>query len=416
MNVSYRNTYMIDTEKPAGGIRDLKNAGIQNLMLCIAAWLWPPEEDNDEALSKWVKKKPVPKREMPETIKERYLDMINACRENGIDIPVLYAPRFSRKEDKPWLKDYITEVMLESIEFCKKAGCKYLIIGMPEQDKDYTGFYGKLSAKAREAAIYILLVNQTTDLSGHLVRDVLCEPHAVAELIDKLNHNTDSPVFGFCLDMGVCNICGNDTQSFINILGNRLKAVVLRDNDGHSNVSQLPFTCVSSGHYVTDWIGLIRGLRDINFDGELIVDFTDTLVAFSPLIRPALFRLAKEIGDYFKWQIEIENNLKKNKKFILFGAGNMCRNYMKCYGEKYPPLFTCDNNPKLWGTMFEGLEVKDPEELKKLPKDCCVVICNIYYREIEAQLREMGVENIGYFNDEYMPSFYFDRLERENSL
>lgn len=91
----------------------------------------------------------------------------------------------------------------------------------------------------------------------------------------------------------------------------------------------------------------------------------------------------------------------------------MCRNYMKCYGEKYPPLFICDNNVGLWGTSFEGLEVRNPEELKSLPTDCTVVICNVYYREIEAQLKELGVKSIGYFNDEYMPSFYFDRLERE---
>lgn len=115
-----------------------------------------------------------------------------------------------------------------------------------------------------------------------------------------------------------------------------------------------------------------------------------------------------------EWQVELEQNIKKYDKRVLFGAGNMCRNYMKCYGEKYPPLFTCDNNSKLWGTSFEGLAVKSPEELKNLPKDCCVVICNIYYREIESQLRGMGIENIGYFNDEYMPSFYFDRVEREN--
>ena len=57
--------------------------------------------------------------------------------------------------------------------------------------------------------------------------------------------------------------------------------------------------------------------------------------------------------------------------------------------------------------------LKNPEILRELPKDCCVVICNIYYREIEVQLREMGIENIGYFNDEYMPSFYFDRLDNE---
>lgn len=136
--------------------------------------------------------------------------------------------------------------------------------------------------------------------------------------------------------------------------------------------------------------------------------------AFPPLLKFEIIRLSRIIGDYFKWQVELEQNIKKYEKRVLFGAGNMCRNYMKCYGEKYPPLFTCDNNSKLWGTSFEGLAVKSPEELKNLPKDCCVVICNIYYREIESQLRGMGIENIGYFNDEYMPSFYFDRVEREN--
>ncbi|MDE6364588.1 MAG: hypothetical protein K2L86_10085, partial [Lachnospiraceae bacterium] len=85
----------------------------------------------------------------------------------------------------------------------------------------------------------------------------------------------------------------------------------------------------------------------------------------------------------------------------------------KCYGESYPTLFTWDNNPDLWVTIFEGLEVKSPEALKRLPPNCGVIICNIFYREIEAQLRAMGIENIGYFNDEYMPSFYFDRLKRE---
>ncbi len=56
--------------------------------------------------------------------------------------------------------------------------------------------------------------------------------------------------------------------------------------------------------------------------------------------------------------------------------------------------------------------VKDPESLRGLPENCAVFICNIYYREIEEQLRKMGVANpIEFFNDEYMPSFYFDRLE-----
>jgi hypothetical protein len=121
-------------------------------------------------------------------------------------------------------------------------------------------------------------------------------------------------------------------------------------------------------------------------------------------------KLAMSVANYFKWQIEIENLLKKYQSIVLFGAGNMCRNFMKCYGEEYPPLYTCDNNPGIWGTEFCGLEVKSPDSLLKLPDDCGVFICNIYYREIEKQLLDMGIQNIEFFNDEYMPSYFFDRL------
>ena len=58
------------------------------------------------------------------------------------------------------------------------------------------------------------------------------------------------------------------------------------------------------------------------------------------------------------------------------------------------------------------MEIKNPQVLRDLPDDVCVFICNVYYREIEAQLRELGVKNIAFFNDEYMPTFHYDRLER----
>lgn len=78
------------------------------------------------------------------------------------------------------------------------------------------------------------------------------------------------------------------------------------------------------------------------------------------------------------------------------------------------PLYTCDNNPHLWGSRLDGLEIHNPEDLKKLDKDTAVFICNIYYREIEQQLRKMGLPNpIVYFNDEYLPQFHFERLTDE---
>lgn len=398
---------IISMERPWQGITDLKNAGLDRIFVSIyVGFPESKEKMEDGFLRKYS----------PETVGERYEAIIDKCSECNIQIAFMKAPVVSLTTDIHTVLPMLKISIIQSLALCKRAKCSLLLIELPHQlvedskegKQIVRDYLVDVALEARKYGVMILLKNQTRSVGGHLLRGFCAEAGEAAEWIDQLNGELGDDTFGFCVDIGVCNICGNDIQSFINILGNRTKAVILRDNDGYREASMLPFTHVDFG---TDWLGVIRGLRSISFDGELAVDFSSTYSAFSPMIRPALYLLAQRIAEYFKWQVEIENNLKKYKQFVLFGAGNMCRNYMKCYGDKYPPLFTCDNNSKIWGTTFEGLEVKPPEALKSLSGDCCVVICNIYYREIEMQLREMGIMNIGYFNDEYMPSFYFDRLD-----
>jgi len=408
MNISCQS--IINMERPGQGILDLKNMGQDRIFFSI--YVKFPEPKEGEKAGKFLRKY------SPETVKERYVPIIEKCTAHNIQTAFLKAPVVPPKSDIHAVLPMLEISMVQSLELCRMVGCSFLLMELPVQFMEnrrddrqkVQEYFSSIARKAREYNVMLLLKNQIKDRGGHLVRGFCAEASDAVEWMDKLNCELGYDAFGFCIDIGICNICGNDIQTFINTLGSRIKAVILRDNDGHKDVSMLPFTYACSE---TDWLGVIRGLRDINFDGELAVDFSSTYGSFSPLLRPALYPLVKKTAEYFKWQVGIENNLKKYKKFVLFGAGNMCRNYMKCYGEKYSPLFTCDNNPKLWGTDFNGLVVKNPEELKSLPKDCCVVICNIYYREIETQLQEMGIENIGYFNDEYMPSFYFDRLDNE---
>lgn len=260
----------------------------------------------------------------------------------------------------------------------------------------------------------ILLKNEYKEVNGHLVRGEFSDAVLAAEYMDMMKQDASDEKYGFCLDVGVCNICGQNMYDFIVTLGSRIKAVIIRENDGNTDSSMLPFFCAPFGRSQMDWLNLFRGLKKIEFDGILLFDYENSTSAFSKHLRPLLDELAHGIGEYFEWQLEQEKVLRKYKQRVLFGAGNMCRNYMKCYGEEFPPLFTCDNNKKLWGTSFEGLEVKNPEELRKIPQDCVIFICNVYYKEIEQQLKEMGIQNkIEYFNDEYMPSFYVDRLDVE---
>ena len=161
-----------------------------------------------------------------------------------------------------------------------------------------------------------------------------------------------------------------------------------------------------------DWSGALTGLRYMGFDGLMTMEIGDTVTAYGVLLRPELMKLAIKVGEYLVWQINMENALKKYKNIVLFGAGNMCQSFMCAYGDKYPPLYTCDNNKALWGTEIAGLKVEPPEKLLTLPEKTGVVICNLYYRDIEYQLKEMGIENIEFFSDEFFNRRNMNRVVR----
>ena len=386
----------------------------------------------------------------PEAMLKNLQPLLEQCRSQGLSVQFLRVPRLPWDSKRGDLNPLLEEIAHSAIRLCGKIGCRYLAVsplfaGIQKgtEWQINRAYYLRLAKAARRYRVTLLLENQCRSHNGHLLRGICSDgaeaaawidmlnteaekqdhtsrteatahdhlPHAEAPAHDHLYPRSDSPVFAFCLDTGICTLCGQDMQAFAAALGRRLQAVILRDCGRQQESSLLPFTSAFQGQPGTDWLSLIRGLRSMDFGGSLVLDFADTAAAFSPLLRPQLLLLAKSAAEYFKWQIELESLLKKYKSIVLFGAGNMCRNYMKCYGSQYPPLFTCDNNPAVWGTKICGLEIKPPEALKELPDSYGIFICNIYYREIETQLRKMGIKNIEFFNDEYMPSFHFDRLE-----
>lgn len=421
MNIFVAPGGIVDIDRPKQGIMDTLAAGFENILLDLSQFCPEGELENTGKRQEKTGQNNRPFiSETPSKMCEIVEPVLSQYKKSGLHTPVAYAPHLPRNSQRADLTPLLRCLTKESLRVCGQANCGTIIVrplfsGLDRKDQWEANreYYLSLLSMARENNVRILLENQCQDINGHLVRGICSDPREAASWVDWLNGEAGEQRFGFCVDVGTCNICGQNMHEFVRCLGERVKAVILRDNDGHKETSLLPFTYTTGGQPGTDWLGLIRGLREIHFDGQLILNFADTAAAFSPLLRPWLTRLAKATAEYFKWQIGIEDTLKKYSSIVLFGAGNMCRNYMKCYGEKYPPLFTCDNDSRIWGTNFCGLEVKPPDSLKTLPEGCAIFICNIYYREIERQLKDMGIKNnIEFFNDEYMPSFYFDRLER----
>lgn len=331
----------------------------------------------------------------PERIMEYTDKFITQCRELQIKNTIGIAPSLpvdTKRDDLGWLIYKITE---QSILACQKAGCKYIIVeplmknmATAEARKKNIAFYLSFADHLAEG-ISILIPNHYSEYNGHLVRGAFSDSYQLSEFVDELNCKAGKNKFGLCVDIRICNLVKQNFSELMNLLQKRINAIVIRENNGKSQL---------------DWLEVIRGLRKIDFDGQLIFDFRDTSDSYSHMLRADFDIFIKKVVDYFSWQISMERTIKKYDKRVMFGAGNMFSNYMKCYGKEYPPMFTCDNNQNIWGTVVDGIEVRNPAELRNIPKDCAIFICNIYYKEIEEQLRKMGIQNqVEYYNDEYLP-------------
>ncbi len=407
-------------QRPAQGVIDMEKAGFSSAILDVSMGCGKSEfigmaRARREAEA--CKRPYIP--DQPEAIPEMMAPYLAECKKRGLSLPVARAPFLPRDRRSADLNVCYRRMAEESVKLAVREGCEAVIVrpifvGETFETAWETNrqFYLSLVPLVEGASTKILLENQCKDSEGHLIRGICAEPEEAAEWIDALNQESGGEHFGFCMNTGSYNLCGQDMYECATILGKRVKAVILRDCNGSEEASMIPFTCVSESQFQTDWLSLIRGLREIEYSGLLIFEAEDTICPASQLLRPQLLALLKATADFFVWQIGLEDTIKKYRQIVLFGAGNMCLNYLKNYGEKYPPLFTCDNNRDRWGEDFYGLTIHDPKDLLSLPEGTGIFICNMFYREIEEQLRSMGVTNgIEYFNDEYLPVISMQRLK-----
>lgn len=257
------------------------------------------------------------------------------------------------------------------------------------------------------SGIKVLITNRTAFLNGRFVRGALSESRDVINTINKYGHDN----LGFCFDTGEANLCGQDPAEMLYALKDVTDVVTVSENDGIHYGAFMPFTMGR----VLDWGSFFRGMRKIGFDGELIFDVSASVGTVPVPLKGDKVKEVYRMAEYFRWQIEMDRTVAAYGRRVLFGAGNMCRAYMRDYGDSYRPLFTVDNDSRVWGSTFEGLEVKPPESLKELDEDTAVFICITYYKEVHDQLRAMGLQNpIVYYNDEYPNTVYEGkRLERE---
>jgi hypothetical protein len=90
-----------------------------------------------------------------------------------------------------------------------------------------------------------------------------CDPYEACEMIDTLNQIAGEECFGLCLDTGHLNLAKRRMRPYIDIVGNRIKALHVHDSN-----------CAQDDHFVPemgtiDWDEFIEGLRAIGYRGNI---------------------------------------------------------------------------------------------------------------------------------------------------
>lgn len=191
---------------------------------------------------------------------------LEIIRKNGLKISQAHAPFPAYIAGHPEILEFMIGVYKKIIRVCDRVGCKNLVIHGPTlepDDRENTPeSIEKLNMHLYESLIPTLLECNVTVCLENLL-GVCTDAYESVRYVDTLNQKAGREVFGFCLDTGHLLLLGKDFQSFVSILGKRIKCLHIHDNDGKNDNHLTPLTGRAN------WNEFCDSLRSVGYEGDL---------------------------------------------------------------------------------------------------------------------------------------------------
>ena len=253
-----------------------------------------------------------------EEVKEYYKEHIAAIRKHGLFVTQGHAPQPAYVAGHPEVTEYCIRIYKRIIEFCGYIGCPRLVIhgvdykfdntvDPPEEiDRLNRHLFESLIPELLQYNVMACMENlyvrkYRTDNNDLFIEGPASDPTATALLIDELNEKAGREVFGLCLDTGHMHIVRKDARTYIPILGKRIKALHLNDNN-----------CTCDAHLVplagnAEWDSICNALKSAGYCGDISFELGGhfgKICAFDPdLVLPWL-ELTYKTGTVFQKRIQ----------------------------------------------------------------------------------------------------------------
>lgn len=243
--------------------------------------------------------------------------------KNGLFFGQMHAPYPPYIIGNDKVNRYIFETFKKSIRAAAFLECPFVVIhpinvayslGAEREHQLNMEMFTSLIPYAKEYGVTVCLENMFQTTKGHLYEAVCADFNEAAKYVDDLNEIAGKELFGFCFDLGHANILGKNIRRSLDILGSRVKALHIHDNNTNEDLHLMPFTfAVNWGtELTTDWTGFINGLADIDYKGTISFETHQAYHVFPKQVHPQMLSLMAAIGRYFSDEIIKEKQRRQS--------------------------------------------------------------------------------------------------------
>ncbi len=208
--------------------------------------------------------------------------LVEAAKRNGVYFNQGHAVTYVPCADEKEKYDLLCKVNKKSLEISNLLGVKTLVVH-PIDTGNYFGreqeifeknmvYFKELLPYAEEYDVKIAVENMWCGDKRKGIRtgSVCSNPFEHARYVDEMN----SEMLVACLDVGHSSIAGREAQDCIKVLGNRLQALHIHDNDYLDDMHTLP------GLSEMNWDEIMKALAQIDYKGDFTMEtdhFFDSL-------------------------------------------------------------------------------------------------------------------------------------------
>ena len=307
LEIGVQTKGLLPEKSPMLAMKQIKDAGFSRIDINLDVFIKMSELNSGETCPFFDKSL--------DELCDVFTPYVEAMIATGVKPSQMHVPYPVRVEGKAEQSAYMQSVVIpKSLVIAEFLGVPYVVIhpfkmqythGRDAERKENIAYFKMLIPIAKQCGVKICLENLYENVGGRITEGVCADPEDAIWYIDTLNEIAGEELFGLCLDTGHLQLVKREPYEYIKRLGNRIKILHLHENNFVNDLHQMPYTFGTKEKQGLDWNGIIRGLRETQYEVTLSFETFPCVKGFPKAMTDAVLKTIYDIGNYLAEEIRL---------------------------------------------------------------------------------------------------------------